>query len=53
MGATHRNERAQRLRSCHSEPRKVGDGGNVLAFGDFGNALEERAVKGKNQEGPI
>ena len=43
--------RARGLAFAIAGREEVGYGGNVLAFGDFGNPLQERPAKGKNQNG--
>ena len=51
-GRYRRDKGAQRLALAIAGREEVGDGGDVLAFGDFGNALQKRPAKGKNQDRP-
>ena len=51
-GCDRRDKGAQGLALAIAGREEVGDGGNVLAFGDFGNALQKRPAEGKNQDGP-
>ena len=52
MVATAATKGAQRFALAVAGREEVGDGGNVLAFGDFGNPLQKRPTQGKNQDRP-
>ncbi len=51
-GGDRRNKGAQGLALAIAGREEVGDGGDVLAFGDFGDALQKRPAKGENQDRP-